>query len=72
MIATVVFFLAGHLVQNYLILRIMFVSDVSDNVAVVVTVFLVVNSSANPLVYAFLKRDIEREVARLIYGRLVV
>ena len=50
----------------------MFVSDVSDNVAVVVTVFLVVNSSANHLVYAFLKRDIKRELNRLIYGRLVV
>ena len=71
-IAIVMFFLACHLVKNYLILRIMFVSDVSDNVAVVVTVFLVANSSANPLVYAFLKRDIKRELNRLIYGRLVV
>ena len=69
-IAIVVFFLACHLVKNYLILRIMFVSDkVSDNAALslVVTVLLVANSAANPLVYAFLKRDIKRELKRLIY-----
>ena len=69
-IAIVAFFLACHLVKNYLILRIMFVSDrVSDNFALVVTVLLVANSAANPLVYAFLKRDIKREVARLICRR---
>ena len=69
-IAIIAFFLACHLVKNYLILRIMFVSDrVSDNFALVVTVLLVANSAANPLVYAFLKRDIKREVARLICRR---
>ena len=67
-IAIVVFFLACHLVKNYLILRIMFVSDrVSDNAAQGVTVLLVANSATNPLVYAFLKRDIKRELKRLIY-----
>ena len=66
-IAIVVFFLACHLVKNYLILKIMFVSNVSDNAALVVTVLLVANSAANPLVYAFLKRDIKRELKRLIY-----
>ena len=67
-IAIVVFFLACHLVKNYLILRIMFVSDrVSANAAQGVTVLLVANSAANPLVYAFLKRDIKRELKRLIY-----
>ena len=66
-IAIVVFFLACHIVKNYLILRIMFVSDrVSDNAALVVTVLLVANSAANPLVYAFLKRDIKRELKRLM------
>ena len=68
-IAMVVFFLACHLVKNYLILRIVFVSDMSENLALVVTVLLVANSAANPLVYAFLKRDIKREVARLTYSR---
>ena len=48
----------------------MFVSDrVSDNVALVVTALLVTNTAANPLVYAFLKRDIQRVLKRLIYGR---
>ena len=44
-IAIVAFFLACHLVQNYLILRIMFVSDrVSDNFALVVIEIEVVHS----------------------------
>ena len=69
-IAIVVFFLACNVVKNYLILRIMFVSDrVSDTVAVVVTILLVASSAVNPLVYAFLKRDIKRELKGLIYGR---
>ena len=68
-IAIVVFFLACHLVKNYLILRIVFVSDMSDNLPLVITLLLVANSAANPLVYAFLKRDIKREVARLTYRR---
>ena len=68
-IAMVVFFLACHLVKDYLILRTVFVSDMPDNLALVVTVLLVANSAANPLVYAFLKRDIKREVERLTYRR---
>ena len=69
-IALVVFFLACNVVKNYLILRIMFVSDrVSDTVVLVVTILLVASSAANPLVYAFLKRDIKRERKGLIYGR---
>ena len=68
-IAIVVLFLACNVVKNYLILRIMFVSDVSDNVSLVVTVLLVANSAANPLVYACLKRDIKRELRRLICRR---
>ena len=69
-IAIVVFFLACSVVKNYLILRIMFVSDrVSDNVALVVTVLLVANTAANPLVYEFLKQYIQRVLKRLIYGR---
>ena len=69
-IALVVFFLACNVVKNYLILRIMFVSDrVSDTVALVVTILLVASSAANPLVYAFLKQDIKRERKGLIYGR---
>ena len=65
-IAIVVFFLACNVVKAYLIFRIMFVSDTSDNLALLVTVLLVANSAANPLVYAFLKRDIKRELTRLI------
>ena len=68
-IAIVAFFLACNVVKNYLILRIMFVSDASDNLALLVTVLLVANSAANPLVYAFLKRDIKRELTRLICRR---
>ena len=68
-IAIVVFFLACNVVKNYLILRIMFVSDASDNVTLLVTVLLVANSAANPLVYACLKRDIKRELTRLICRR---
>ena len=59
-IAIVVFLLACHLVKSYPIVSIMFVSDrVSDNVALLVTILLVANSAANPLVYAFLKRDLK-------------
>ena len=68
-IAVVVFFLAWHLVKNYPIVRIMFVSDrVSDNVALLVTILLVANSAANPLVYAFLKRDIKENSRGLSIG----
>ena len=47
----------------------MFVSDrVSDNVALLVTILLVSNSAANPLVYAFLKRDIKENSRGLSIG----
>ena len=47
----------------------MFVSDrVSDNVALLVTILLVANSAANPLVYAFLKRDIKENSRGLSIG----
>ena len=50
---TVVFFLACNVVNNYLILRIkwFFFSNESDNVALIVSVLLVANSTANPLLY---------------------
>ena len=68
-IAIVVFLLACHLVKSYPIVSIMFVSDrVSDNVALLVTILLVANSAANPLVYAFLKRDIKENSRGLSIG----
>jgi len=44
-------------------------NNLSDKAGLVVTVLLVGNSAANPFVYAFLKRDIKREMKELIYGR---
>ena len=48
---------------NYLVLCITFsCPDVSNETGQVVTFILVVNSAVNPLVYAFLKRDIKRKI----------
>ena len=67
LIAIVAFFLGCHAVINYLVLRIMFSDDVSDTAGKVLTLLLVLNSAVNPLVYAFLKKDIKRELKRLIH-----
>ena len=66
LIAIVTFFLVCHAVINYLVLYITFCSDVSDLIPAILTLLLVVNSAVNPLVYAFLKRDIKAEVKLLI------
>ena len=65
-IAIVTFFLGCHIATNYLALRIMFSSEPSNTGGWVVTLLLVTNSAVNPLVYAFLKRDIKKEIGRLI------
>ncbi|XP_078366108.1 adenosine receptor A2b-like [Oculina patagonica] len=66
-IALVVLFLGCYTVVNYLVLCIAFsCHKVSDKTAQVVTFLLVVNSAVNPLVYALLKKDIKREISKLI------
>ena len=68
-IAIVVFFLGCQVAINYLVLRYMFVSERPKYVGLVVTILLIANSAVNPLVYAFLKQDIKKEIARFIQGR---
>ena len=65
-IAIVTFFLGCHIVTNVLVIHIMFVSQVNDNAGWVVTLLLVTNSAVNPFVYAFLKRDIKKEIRQFI------
>ena len=65
-IAIVVFFLGCQVAINYLVLRYMFVLERPKYVGLVVTILLIANSAVNPLVYAFLKQDIKKEIARLI------
>ena len=69
-IAIVVFFLACYMVVNYLLFCIAFSCNrLPDNAGLVITFLLIGNSAVNPLVYAFLKRDIKRETRRLICER---
>ena len=66
-IALVVFFLGCYIVVNSLILCNTFSCQVSTvKFGHVVTSLLVLNSAVNPLVYAFLKRDIKKEIRKLI------
>ncbi|KAL9988597.1 hypothetical protein ACROYT_G003059 [Oculina patagonica] len=65
-IAIVFFFLGCYIVVNSLVLCFTFSCQVSDIAGQVVTCLLVLNSAVNPLVYAFLKRDIKKEIKRLI------
>ena len=65
-IAIVTFFLGCHVAINYLVLRIMFSSRQLQLASWVATLLLVTNSALNPLVYAFLKQDIKKEIGRLI------
>ena len=65
-ISIVVFFLGCQVAINYLVLRYMFVSERPKYVGLVVTILLIANSAVNPLVYAFLKQDMKKEIARLI------
>lgn len=69
LVAIVTFFLVCHVGISYIILRIMFCSDLSDIYGKVLTLLLVVNSTANPFVYAFLKPDIKRELNEIICDR---
>ncbi|XP_078366180.1 adenosine receptor A2a-like [Oculina patagonica] len=65
-IAIVVLFLGCYIVVNYLVLCMAFSCQVSDNAGQILSIFLVLNSAVNPLVYAFLKKDIKMETKKLI------
>ncbi|XP_078366098.1 adenosine receptor A2a-like [Oculina patagonica] len=65
-IAIVVLFLGCYIVVNYLVLCITFSCQVSDKAGQILILLLVLNSAVNPLVYAFLKRDIKMEIKNLI------
>jgi len=66
-IAIVAFFLGCYGVVNYLVLCMAFsCHNFSDEAGLILILFLVLNSSVNPLVYAFLKSDIKKEIKRLI------
>ena len=65
-IALVVFFLGCYVVVTFLVLCITFSCRVSDNASQMLVLILVLNSAVNPLVYAFLKSDIKKEIKRLI------
>ena len=66
-IAIVAFFVGCYVVVNYLVLCITFsCRNVSDNAGQKLILLLVLNSSVNPLVYAFLKKDIRIEIKKLI------
>ena len=66
-IAIVAFFLVCYVVANYLVLCMTFsCHNFSDKAGMIPIILLVLNSSVNPLVYAFLKRDIKMEINKLI------
>ena len=65
LVAIVTFFLGCHVMINYLLLSIMFSSTVSTLAPRIITLLLVVNSAANPIVYAFFKPDIKTELKKL-------
>ena len=65
-IALVLFFLGCYVAVNSLILCMNFSCNLSEKAGHVVTTLLVLNSAVNPFVYAFLKKDIKREIAKLI------
>ena len=68
-IAIVAFFLGCYVVVNYLVLCMTFsCHNFSDKAGLILSLFLVLNSSVNPLVYAFLKKDIKMEIKKLICG----
>ena len=69
-IAIVAFFLGCYMVVNYLVLCITFsCHNVYDKAGLILILFLVLNSAVNPLVYAFLKKDIKKEIIKLICQR---
>ena len=66
-IAIVAFFLVCYVVANYLVLCMTFsCHNFSDKAGMITIILLVLNSSVNPLIYAFLKRDIKMEINKLI------
>jgi len=68
-IAIVAFFLGCYVVVNYLVLCMTFsCHNFSDEAGLILILFLVLNSSVNPLAYAFLKKDIKMEIKQLIRG----
>ena len=70
LIAIVAFFLGCYMVVNYLVLCITFsCHNVYDKAGLILILFLVLNSAVNPLVYAFLKKDIKKEIIKLICQR---
>ena len=69
-IAIVAFFLGCYVVVNYLLLCMTFsCHNFSDKAGLILILFLVLNSAVNPLVYAFLKKDIKKEINKLICRR---
>ena len=69
-IAILAFFLGCYMVVNYLVLCITFsCHNLYDKAGLILTLFLVLNSAVNPLVYAFLKKDIKKEIIKLICQR---
>ena len=65
--AIVAFFLGCYVVVNYLLLCITFsCHNLSDKAGLILILFLVLNSAVNPLVYAFLKKDIKMEINKII------
>jgi len=68
-IAIVAFFLGCYVVVNYLTFCMTFsCHSVPDKAGLILSLFLILNSSVNPLVYAFLKKDIKLEIKKLICG----
>lgn len=65
-IALVLFFLGCYIMANCLIICITFSCNISNKAGQIVTLLFVLNSAVNPFVYAFLKKDIKREINNLI------
>ncbi|XP_078366077.1 adenosine receptor A2a-like [Oculina patagonica] len=65
-IALVVFFLGCYIVVNCLVLCLTFSCQVTHAAGQILTLLLVLNSAVNPFVYAFLKKDINRQIKKLI------
>lgn len=66
----VTFFLGCHAVINSFVLYMTISSDISNFslFSAILVLMLVINSAVNPLVYAFLKQDIKRELKLLVCG----
>lgn len=64
-VAIVVFFLGCYALVNYLILCFTFSCKVPGKAGQILNVLLVLNSAANPVVYAFCKNDIKTHMKKL-------